>query len=303
MSDFIASSTSEDRYLTNRLTYSRDRESGEEQFGPITFRAFFKAWFIWSLVAYAYLFVGFVLVTFLMILGGGDEESMTGAAIFVSVLSVIAAGFVPQRRWVSAWDFLIDGRAGASESSYSMIAKSLLERRTPADVKPVRLINPHARGSANHLRVEIPQYEVWLSVFPYGEDLFVGWTMVRRNRLGGIFFRYLWERLLVLFGKSTDFHFQIAANDARALRDAVHNSARQGVELAIAGTNGPSISEAFGFEVPVQQNIARGQGGAPTQGTARPPAIPPSGSSQTGGGSRPFGPPPVSPPPSTGIGH
>jgi hypothetical protein len=304
MNDFVASTTAEDRYLTTRLSYSRHRDSGEEQFGAITLRAFLRSWFIWWLVSYAYFVIGSIAVSIIFGLSGGDARAGAGLLIFVWIASVVAAGFVPQRRWVSAWDFLIDGRADGADSSYSMIAKSLMGRQTPADIKPIRLRNPHARGPGNYLRVEIPQYEVWVSVFAYGDDLFVGWTMVRRNRLGGIYFRYLWERLLVLAGKSTDFHFQIAANEARALRDAVHNSAREGVELAITGASGPTVAEVFGFEVPIQQSLPRGQSPSATQGLVRPPSVPPTGSPTSPGMTRPSAPPsmpPTSSPTSPGI--
>lgn len=276
MSEFVASSSIENHYLANRLSYSRSRESGEEEFGAITLRTFLKAWFVWWLASYGLLFLSLLVLGPILFIAGVDFAASGSLFTLLWLGAVIAAAFIPQRRWISAWDHLVDGRAVSVDTSYAMVAQSLLDRGTPASVKPVRMRNPHLRAPNNYLHVEIPQYEIWVSVFPYGEDLFLGWTMNRRNRTGGIFFRYLWERILVVTGKSTDFHFQIAANEARALRDAVHNSTREGVELAISGVRGPTIAEAFGYKVPIERESTRGGSSSTSQGMMRPQPQPPS---------------------------
>jgi hypothetical protein len=149
---------------------------------------------------------------------------------------------------LSEWQFLLDAKAPLADMAYGVVDNALRERRIPAWIEPTRrVVNVPERATRNFLRVSLQRYQVIVSVFPFGRDLYLGWTMVRREVPAVVVLR--WLRSLVR--PNANYDDLIDLEPVRALRDAVHNAMRQAIEVADRQSAAPLPGTYLGEEMPV----------------------------------------------------
>lgn len=238
MNDWAAAGGSNDVYVGQRLLYRIQLEEGDQAFGAVTGQAARSALFGILLLGTAlYFLVGLVGSLFLHLNSG---------ILLVLLLAAYAiVGLIPERQWVSQWELTLDGRAEAAGAAYATIAKTLRDRQIPVAVEPRRVRSSIGGDVRNYLVVRRGRYSVYVGVFPFGTGLFLTWTMwldMSRLRIIG---RYLAEVLATLVGRGSHFHQVIRSDQDRALREAVHNATREGVEAAVLGTD-LSVEAIFG---------------------------------------------------------
>lgn len=125
---------------------------------------------------------------------------------------------------ISGWQVVIDGRAGEAAAAQERLKDELDRRlaRTPARNRRVR-----QRGR-DVIRVKLETYACYVSVFPFGTDLFVGWIMTDEPTF--------WDRvarwLSTLFQVPRWFARELRSYEAKALRDVVHHATREAVAMA-----------------------------------------------------------------------
>src|SRR5215475_5626437 len=116
--------------------------------------------------------------------GGSGGLGATGIMLALGTLTWLGfVLFVPMRETLSEWNLVVDDRADLSESAYATVAEDLLQRRQiPAQVFPrrkfVRMPQP---GIRNFLLVKLGKYFMFVSVFGFGRDLYLGWSLIRRD--------------------------------------------------------------------------------------------------------------------------
>lgn len=156
---------------------------------------------------------------------------------------------LPRNEVLGEWHLLLDDKAELADTAYGTIFQSLRDGHAiPAAIKAKRVrTGPPVRGVRNTLRIEIGPHRALVTAFPFGNDLFLGWTLVRRRVPIVIVFQ--WVSSL----RRTDDGFPgaVEGEAIKAMRDAVHNAALHGVEAALAGRRLP-ITETFGHDVPVE---------------------------------------------------
>jgi hypothetical protein len=120
-------------------------------------------------------------------------------------------------------------------------------------------------------------YTAYVSVFPYGTSLYVGWIMFRSRRGVLLILTALKDVIGGILGRTDLVSQMLRTEKVRAMREAVHSAAREGVDIAIQGIEVPMVS-TFGFEVPVQDLDAVAaspqpgmQGASPVPAHARTP--------------------------------
>lgn len=180
--------------------------------------------------------------------GGDAAMSFLGLAYLLPWAWIALVLFVPRDEVLSDWHMLLDARAPVADTAYGVVYRSLVsDRQVPAvvDYRRVR-VGPPVPGVRNTLRVAIGKYRCYISVFPFGNDLFLGWALWRRQLPVVVVLRWIAS----LFGKDPGFSGLIEMEPIKAMREAVHNALRQGVEASVLGQRIP-LAETFGQDIPV----------------------------------------------------
>ncbi|MGY1689783.1 hypothetical protein [Geodermatophilus sp. SYSU D01105] len=182
--------------------------------------------------------------------GGGLAFFLRMIFLFLSVGLLVTAFTGQVQEPMSEWELLLDERSVSGDAAYAAIAGALQRRQVPALVYAQQIVkDTPSRTTGNHLVVRDDPYVVYVSVVPFGTGLYLSWTMWREQSVGrlyGEWFRQVRNRRA---GTGTLLHHMLRAEDARALRETVHNAVRDGVETAIAGQQ-VSLETAFGGRVP-----------------------------------------------------
>jgi hypothetical protein len=224
---------------------------------------------------FAWLIVSIVLD----VLGGifalkGDGEGLLTAAIFISgiVFWLVLLGSKVTDP-IGEWRTLLPDRAGQAASYYNMIRVVLGRRELPINVDPqVRSIKLSVRGNpVKHTIVLFEnEYQTYVTVFPYGTSLYVGWQMWRR-RYGAQLIKHALISRMTPGGIVTTM---LQTDRARAMREAVHLACREAV---YAAPNEDMRADALQLQLPrVEQESALLQPQAPRPGLLAPPVpVPP----------------------------
>jgi hypothetical protein len=181
-----------------------------------------RAWLAWAVV---FIPLGFVGVAVLL---GGEGPALLIVAFLVSIVVfwvVLLRSKVTEP--IGEWRTLLADRAVQSESYYRMINAVLQRRQLPIDAVKLRRIRLSTKDRPVKQTIELSEneYRTYVTVFPYGTSLYVGWQMWRR-RSGG----QLVKRVLVDLFKGADIVTVMLRTDrARAVREAVHLACREAV--------------------------------------------------------------------------
>lgn len=194
------------------------------------------------LVAPTGLLLLWLLLSYLASLSTPDPVTVLVTAV-IPILAVllyltgVAAFFAPAKEPIAEYAQLLEGRGAAAPAASERIRAAAAARRSPADVRPGTV------GGVPVLLFHQHSERAMLLVQPYGEDLYVGWTMWRARSsatLLGHFLRDTFGR----FAPSPRFSAELRAASTRAMRESVHSLAREGVAAAVHG--GPSTPSAAG---------------------------------------------------------
>lgn len=201
------------------------------------------------LVAPTALLLVWLLLSYLASLSTPDPVTLlvTGAIPILAVvlyLTGVAAFFAPAKEPIAEYAQLLEGRGATAPVASERIRAAAAARRSPADVRPGTV------GGVPVLLFHQHSERAMLLVQPYGEDLYVGWTMWRARSsatLLGHFLRDTFGR----FAPSPRFSAELRAASTRAMRESVHSLAREGVAAAVhAGAPAPRDTGSWSAPAP-----------------------------------------------------
>lgn len=228
--------TTNEAYLGERLLYDKE---AEQAFDPLANRS---VWVQITLRARVYLLVyaiaggvsGFVL-SILGFVGLG----------FVAAFIWIAGGFlaglvlaglfllIPVPALLSEWKFSVDGKAAAAGAAFEHINWAINRHETPLDWHGIRRLHLAGGQARDYLELRSKLFTGFIACFAYGQDLYVGWTFwLQLSPLRLVLMR--WARLVeTLSHRGSELYVTLRFDYARAMREAMHSVAREGVEVAI----------------------------------------------------------------------
>jgi hypothetical protein len=276
--------TAEDIYLGQRLAYRESSAEGDIAFGrhqgvlPLLVRTWLIATFLWLIVS-AFLSLGGVFERSAEPSGFStvsESETVLRWDILCALwlLCFVVAGMVRERQWASQWQYVLDDQAPAAEAAYGCIVETIQRRQLPVATSH-RAIRSDLGGDTRwYLVLRFREYSAYVGVFSFGTSLYMSWSMWREEWTLGVFWRCFIETV------SGSSHVQqiIRADPARAMRDAVHNAVREGLEAATTG-QGPSIHDALRGNFPILEPAPGEKGpevaSAPPPGAGPPPSSAP----------------------------
>lgn len=283
-----------DAYLSKTLRYSDieltfdESVSGRTMF-RLWLRAFVVAGVVWGVFAF---FAGITAFNSLSAAadpygpaGGGSGGGATVSTLLSigALLSFIVFWFIllftklPEP--IAEWRVLLLNRADKADSVYSHVSGTLRERRLPIgySVRRIRTGLGHD-GVSNRLVLNDRSYTAYVSVFPYGTSLYLGWIMWRRRRGAGLVKQFLVDIVEGISGRRDLERAMMRTERPRAMREAVHSACREGLSAAVRGVVVPM---EFGFPSGLPPIEAEELGPAPL------PVGPPMSNGQHSGMPRP----------------
>jgi hypothetical protein len=163
--------------------------------------------------------------------GGGVFIMLLAFAVDLALLLTFWLLKIPFQ--LSEWKFSVDGKGAAAPMVFSHIADVLRDRHIPLDSLQVRQLNlPGVSGTRDYLELRGGLFYGYIGCFPYGQDLYVGWTFwVRISPLEYVWMsiKRTWETIT---NKSNDLYTSLRYDSARALRQSMHSAVREGIDVA-----------------------------------------------------------------------
>lgn len=235
-------------YLGHRLLY---QEYVREDFDPLSWSYFREVLRQAGIVTFLSFWLA-LFPLFLVVVGG--SSSNTG----VIVVGVIGLLIACPGLWIyfwfhripavkSEWKLLVDDKASAADQVFSHIVWAFKRRQSPVKTKIQRL--PQAGGAKrDYLVVKDGIFVAFISAFPYGDDLFIGWALYWNLSPVRWTLMYLKRLIRIYTLRETHLTAMHRYDRAKAMREAVHSAAREGVDAATgavafqsAGTIGSDI--------------------------------------------------------------
>jgi hypothetical protein len=233
-------------YVGQRLGY---KEDGAESLDPIN-SPFYKAIVRhWAAVFCIFAIGAAGIVVFGKIVG---SVKLAGVLIFFWFLAMgIVAWWFPVWASISEWKFMVDGKAAAAAAAFQHITWVFEQRRSPVDRMKIHRLSFGGGQSREYLYVQDGVFRVFISCFPYGQDLYVGWTMWWRLSAVRWFWTYVTRFYQAFTLRGSELHLVHRYDSAKALREAVHGAAREGLDVA-AGLIQPGGTGTAGSGIAVE---------------------------------------------------
>jgi len=217
------------------LSYSAPEGSFDPLSNPKLLRQFFMHAFLYFIVYWVLSAIFGILFTILAFIGLGVKAFVLyylGAGL-VGLLFLCLFWLIPVPAQLSEWKTLVDDKAAVAPVIFDHIAWALQRRQTPLDDARVRRLKLAGGEGRDYLEIRRNMFSGLACCFAYGEDLYVGWTFWLRVSPARCFFMFLARLWQTINRRGTDLYVTLRYDYAKAMREALHNSAREGVDVAI----------------------------------------------------------------------
>ena len=177
----------------------------------------------------------FIVFLVLGILGGYEVAKGSGPTLLIlAFLGGIAVFWVVLLRArvtepIGEWRVLLADRSAQAEPYFRMIVAVLRRRDLPLEsVERSIALRTKNRPVKHALVLTDDEYHAYVTVFPYGTSLYVGWQMWRRRSGARLIRRALTDRVTAANLVTS----MLRTDRARAVREAVHLACREALYTA-----------------------------------------------------------------------
>lgn len=251
----VGQATPNAQYLGNRLVYDRELESSFDPLGNTRLLIQFgmHALLYWAVYTAGAL-LSWIVLLIIGLLGLGFTAASTlglvGSAIF-GLLFLCLFWLIPLPVQLSEWKFFVDGKGSVAPAAFDHIAWALQQRQTPLDNVRVRRLALPAGETRDYLEIRRAMFVGMISCFAYGRDLYLGWTFWFRISPLGYLVMYVSRLWQVITHRGNDMYVTLRYDYARAMREAMHSAAREGVDAAVgrARPQGQGLGGSLQVEV------------------------------------------------------
>ena len=232
----VGQATPNSTYVGLRLQYEREPEASFDPLENLRFlgQLLFRGFVYWLVFIFAAIVAGIFFAVVGAVIG-------IKGALTVYVICGILSGLVllclywllPLPVLLSEWKFSVDGKGAAGAMAFEHIAWTLKQRETPLDSVQVRRLRLPGDAARDYLELRRGLFLGYIACFPYGQDLYVGWTFYFRLspfRYVLMFLARIWQ---TLSNRHNDLYVTLRYDSARAMREAMHSAAREGLDVAI----------------------------------------------------------------------
>lgn len=230
-----------------------DRQMGYEALGvSATLDPLSNSRFFWQLARRfaLYAVVSSVISAVLTVLGilatlsgGGDAIGATAViSLLIGVALLAMFLFMPIPVLLGQWSRILTFQAPSAGSALARVRQAMDRHATPRDSLQVRALTPPGEGRRNYLELRRGYFAGYVSCFPHGNDLYVGWTFWIYISPVRLFLTRIGRRFQDYTGRGNDMHQTLRYEPVRATIAALHACTLEGVDNATSGT--PRSTEA-----------------------------------------------------------
>lgn len=226
-------------YLGQRLLYDK---VPDPSFDPLINRSllgqFATHWVVYW-VAYWTGAVAAGIVLGILSLGIGPAAFILWGigGTLTAILFACLFWLIPVPALLSEWKFSIDGKGAAAPITFEHISWALGQHETPLDLIQVRRLKLDGDESRDYLEIRRGLFTGFIACFAYGQDLYVGWTFWMRISAARWLLMYLARIWQTLMRRGSELHVTLRFDYARAMREAMHSVAREGIDVAVGQLN------------------------------------------------------------------
>jgi hypothetical protein len=189
-------------------------------------------------------FAYFVLGLTFFLLRRDPAMLAIGPAIYVLsvIFLLLVFWLLPVPALLGQWSRLLSFQAPAARTALDCVAEALEAHATPSDKLGIRLISPPGEGRRHYLELRRGYFAGYISCFPHGHDLYVGWTFwIQISPLRVLLMR-IGRKVQDYTGRGNDVYQALRFESARATVAAIHTCTLEGVDVATGGSRSPGGS-------------------------------------------------------------
>jgi len=198
---------------------------------------------------------GFALMVLALIIrfsDGGLAAVENGGGIFraVAVINLLVAAalmamflFMPVPALLGQWSRMLTFQAPAAGPALERVRQALARHATPHDNLGLRTLAPPGEGRRDYLELRRGYFAGYVSCFPHGRDLYVGWTFWIYISPFRLFLARIGRRVQDYTGRGNDMYQTLRYESARAAIAALHTCTLEGVDIATRWAPPPDGSE------------------------------------------------------------
>ena len=232
----VGQATPNSTYVGLRLQYDKEPEASFDPLENARFlrQLLFRGFVYWLVFIFGAIVAGIFFAIVGAVIGFKGAVTIYVICGFLSGLVLLCLYWLlPLPVLLSEWKFSVDGKGAAGAVAFEHIAWTLGQRETPLDSVQVRRLRLPGDTTRDYLELRRGLFLGYIGCFPYGQDLYVGWTFYFRLSLFRYMLMFLARIWQTLSNRHTDIYVTLRYDSARAMREAMHSAAREGLDVAI----------------------------------------------------------------------
>jgi hypothetical protein len=177
-----------------------------------------------------------------------ETESLWLAALALACLFWI----IPVPALLGQWSMLVESSADASSSAFEHIATAFREHDVPLDSLEVRAVAPPQESGRDYLELRRGRFSGFVSCFPHGRDLYVGWTFFLRMSPARLVLVSTGRSAAHLTRRGGDIRRALWFESTRALVAAMHSATLAGIGAVVSAPDAPGETASAADDVVVR---------------------------------------------------
>ena len=177
-----------------------------------------------------------------------ETQSLWQVALGLAILFWI----IPVPALLGQWTMLVESSADASSVTFEHIAMAFRDHDTPLDSLEVRAVSPPHESARDYLELRRGRFSGFISCFPHGRDLYVGWTFFLRMSPARLMLLSIGRSVQHVTKRGGDIQRALCFESTRALVAAMHSATLAGVGSAVSNPDAPGASADSADDVVVK---------------------------------------------------
>ncbi len=177
-----------------------------------------------------------------------ETQSLWQVALGLAALFWI----IPVPALLGQWTMLVESGADASSVTFEHIAMAFREHNVPLDSLEVRAVSPPHESARDYLELRRGRFSGYISCFPHGRDLYVGWTFFLRMCPARLMLISIGRSVQHVTRRGGDVQRALWFESTRALVAAMHSAALAGVGSAVSDPDALGSSTGSADDVVVK---------------------------------------------------
>jgi len=169
-------------------------------------------------------------------------------AILLSLAVLTLFWLLPVPGLLEQWSRLLSYEAPKAPQVFECMTRELDQHATPRDSLQVRALSPPGEGRRDYLELRRGAYAAYISCFPHGNDLYVGWTFWIYMSPFRMLLMQIGRAIQNYTGRGNDMYQTLRYESTRATLSALRVCTSEGIREAVG--DAPAYQVAVPEQVP-----------------------------------------------------